>query len=272
MNKSFMITTVSSVYHCITLILILAANSRATQDVVGAVLDTLGLISVGVLLAWLNQIARVRKPTTNQWVRWLAIIGAGLSALMAILYTVIVAGKAHDFVTSGNQGYPEAYHLTSGGLLVGLPLLLQLGTLMLTIGCIWTSLNAMRVGLLTRPVGYAGVIAGALFLFPIGALVPIVQGFWLAAVAVILAKRWPSGDLPAWESGEARPWQPSAAAVKAAEDRRAARAQRGQRGQQRRRVSDNDVLAALDPADPRAETNGATPSQSAGKRKRKRKS
>ncbi len=128
---------------------------------------------------------------------------------MAIAYTIIVAHKAHEFVTTGNQGYPEANHLTSGGLVVALPLLLELGTLMLAIGCIWTSLSAMRVGLVTRMVGYVGVLAGALFLFPIGGLVPIVQGYWLAAIAVTLARRWPSGDPPAWESGTAVPWEPT---------------------------------------------------------------
>ncbi|MGH2844295.1 MAG: hypothetical protein ACRDKL_12045, partial [Solirubrobacteraceae bacterium] len=157
------------------------ANKRATIDVIGAVLDMFGLISIGVLLYWLHGISRARNPGMKPFVRWLAVIGAVLSAVMAITYTVLVATRAHQFVSTGNQGYPEADALTSGGLVVVLPLLLQFGTLLLTLGCIWTSLNAMRVGLLTRMIGYVGVLAGVLFLFPLGALVPIVQGYWLAA-------------------------------------------------------------------------------------------
>jgi hypothetical protein len=233
---------------------LIAANQRATLDIVGAALDMLGLIAVGTLLYWLHVISRARRPELRTMVRWVATVGAGLSAVMAIAYTIIVASKAHQFVTSGNQSYPEANRLTSSGLVVALPLLLELGTLMLAIGCIWTSLSAMRVGLVTRMVGYVGVVAGALFLFPIGGLVPIVQGFWLAAVAVTLARRWPSGDPPAWESGVAVPWAP----LQSNQQQR----ERPARGQ-RRRVSDKDVLEAV-------QTNEAPPNPKAGRSKRKR--
>jgi hypothetical protein len=137
-----------------------------------------------------------------------------------------------------------------------LPLVLELGTLLLAIGCIWTSLSAMRVGLVTRPVGYAGVVAGALFLFPIGALVPVIQGFWLAALAVTIARYWPNGDPPAWESGVAVPW-PSA-------QRQPPQDNRGTRAQRRRRVSDQDVLEAVE------KKNETPPNPQAGRSKRKR--
>lgn len=240
------------------------ASKRATADVVGAALDMLGLLSVGVLLNWLHLISHARNPSMKQFVRWLAVVGAVLTAAMAIIYTVVVATKAQEFMSTGNQGYPEANALTSGGLVEILPLLLQLGTLLLTVGCIWTSLNAMRVGLLTRIVGYVGVLAGVLFLFPLGAIVPVVQGYWLLAVAVILIARWPSGDPPAWAAGEAVAWAPSAAA--AARQQRA-RAQRAPR----RRVSTKQVMAAVDTSDRKpARTGAPSPSTSAGKRKRKR--
>jgi hypothetical protein len=48
---------------------------------------------------------------------------------------------------------------------------------------------------------------------------PIVV-FWLLALAVLFARRWPQGMPPAWVTGEAVPW-PSASAV--AEQRAAAR-------------------------------------------------
>lgn len=240
------------------------ADKRATIDVIGAALDMLGLLSVGFLLNWLHAVSHARNPSMKQFIRWLAVIGAVLSAAMAIIYTIVVAAKAHQFVTTGNQGYPEAAALTSGGLVEILPLLLQLGTLMLTVGCIWTSLNATRVGLLTRLVGYVGVLAGVLFLFPLGAIVPVVQGYWLLAVAVTLAARWPSGDPPAWATGEAVAWAPTAAA--------AARQQRARPTRtQRRRVSTKEVMAAIDTKDRKQPHAGApSPSTSAGKRKRKR--
>jgi hypothetical protein len=107
-------------------------------------------------------------------------------------------------------------------------------------------------------VGYVGIVAGALYLFPIQGLVPVVQGFWLGAVAVTLARRWPSGDPPAWDSGVAVPWNPLT-------NQNTQPAPRPARGQRRRKVSDHEVLAAVDkkqkPANPQA-----------GRRKRKRRS
>jgi hypothetical protein len=236
---------------------LIAVTQRSTLDLVGSILDLLGLAAVGVLLFWLHRIASARRPELKPAVRWVAVIGAGLSAVMALAYTIVLAHKAHVFVTTGNQGYPEANQLTRSGPVIVLPLVLELGTLLLAIGCIWTSLSALRVGLITRPVGYAGVVAGALFLFPIGALVPVVQGFWLAAVAVTLARRWPSGDPPAWQAGVAVPW-PSATRAQPPQDNRGTRAQR------RRRVSDQDVLEAVKPPEP-------PPNPGAGRSKRKRK-
>jgi len=62
------------------------------------------------------------------------------------------------------------------------------------------------VGLLTRFMGVLGVICGALIVLPILSPLPIVQTFWLGAMALLLLGRWPNGVPPAWEAGEARPW------------------------------------------------------------------
>jgi hypothetical protein len=243
------------------------ANKRETIDILGALMDMAGLISVGVVLNWLFVVSRARNPGMKPATRWLVVIGAGLSGVMAILYTVVVASKAHTFVTTGTQGYPQANSLTDSGSVELLPLLLQLGTLLLTLGCIWTSLNMMRVGLVTKLVGYVGIVAGALFLFPIGALVPVIQGFWFAALAVTLAARWPSGDPPAWQQGVAVAWPSSGRGVPGPAEQRS-RPSRAQR----RKISDRDVLAAVEPRNGNGNGAGApSPSTSSGKRKRRRK-
>src|SRR5437588_4168859 len=72
-----------------------------------------------------------------------------------------------------------------------------------------TSLNARRVGLLTRFMGYLGIFTGVLVLFPIGSPVPVVQGFWLIALGTLLYGRWPTGMPPSWRSGRAEPWPSS---------------------------------------------------------------
>jgi hypothetical protein len=241
-------------------------NKRETLEILGAVLDMFGVISTGIVLNWLFSVSRARNPGMKSATRWLVVSGAALAGVLYLVYTVAFASKAHTFVTTGTQGYPQAFALTDQSSLEILVLVFQLGTLLLTIGCIWTSLNMMRVGLVTKTVGYVGIVFGALFLFPLGVLVPVVQGYWLAALAVTLAARWPRGDLPAWQQGVAVAWPSSKRVPGPAEQR-----SRPSRAERRRKVSDRDVLAAVEQPT-NGNGNGApSPSTSSGKRKRKRK-
>jgi hypothetical protein len=81
----------------------------------------------------------------------------------------------------------------------------------------------------------------------------LIQGFWLVSISVILARRWPSGELPAWATGEAVPWQPMQNPPR----------ETGTRAQRRRKVSDSEVLAAVQKDSPPVPKN-------AGRAKRKR--
>ena len=145
----------------------------------------------------------------RNWPRWLGVTGAVAFAIGVAGGELTASIAANQFVSTGSQTYLQADALTSGGLIAVLPLVEQLGALMLTLGYIFIAMNAMRVGLLPRYLGYIGVAAGALVLFPI-VPVPVVECFWLAALAVLLAGRWPSGMPPAWTSGAAIPWAPAA--------------------------------------------------------------
>ena len=73
-------------------------------------------------------------------------------------------------------------------------------------------------------MGYLGIFAGVLVLFQI-IQIPVVQGYWLAALGYLFSGRWPSGVPPAWRQGRAEPW-PSSAEMRA---RRAAGAGGGAR-------------------------------------------
>jgi hypothetical protein len=187
---------------------LITAHRRFPLDLIGSVLDCLGLIALAVMLVWLHRISRARNPGIRDFIRWMTLIGAVLSGVLAIAYAVFISVKANQFVSHGNQSYVEANALTGGSITTLLPILAQLGSLLLTAGFIWTTLNATRIGLLTRFVGYLGAFAGLLVLFPIGSPVPVVQGFWLLSMAIMIAGRWPNGNPPAWETGTAVPWTP----------------------------------------------------------------
>ena len=125
-------------------------------------------------------------------------------------------------------------------------------------GWVVICLNAMRIGLLTRFMGVLGVICGALIVLPILSPLPIVQTFWLGAMAVLLAKRWPNGVPPAWTTGEAD-------AV--AEPGRGARGAPGRGAAPPRRRSPEPA-----PAPEALPSAGAPASAASKKKKRKRRS
>ena len=235
---------------------LITENARATTDTIATVSDMLGLFALAGLLFWLHRSSQARAPQLRSASRWSASAGAVIAGLMALIYTILFVSKAHQFVTTGDQSWPQADHLFSSALWIYPQLVLELGNLMLAVGSILIALSAMRVGLVPRIVGYAGVVSGALFIIGIPVITPVIQGFWLAATAVVLAGRWPSGDPPAWEAGAAVPWPPT--------QRQQVQQQRSRQPRGgRRRVSDKAVLAAV-------EKHETPPNPQAGRSKRKR--
>jgi hypothetical protein len=65
------------------------------------------------------------------------------------------------------------------------------------------SLDAMRMGLLTRFMGILGIALGPAFVLQFGSLI---LPLWLIALAALFVGFWPSGMPPAWETGKATPW------------------------------------------------------------------
>jgi hypothetical protein len=75
----------------------------------------------------------------------------------------------------------------------------------LIVGLIYIPLWAMRTGLLTRFWATLGMALGAsLILVPFGILGVVI---WFAAIGLMLTGTWPGPRPPAWDAGEAIPWQ-----------------------------------------------------------------
>jgi hypothetical protein len=188
---------------------LITAHKRFPIDVIGAVINGIGLCALAVTLSFLIEITRARNPDIRSFIRIMAVAGAVLAAISGVAYAAVIADKANQFVAHGSQTYQEANHLTSTGALAVLPFIGQAAALMLAVGFVLIALNAMRVGLLTRFMGYLGIFTGVLVLFPIGSPVPVVQGFWLLALAYLFSGRWPTGVPPTWRSGRAEKWPSS---------------------------------------------------------------
>lgn len=192
---------------------LITAHKRFPLDLLGAVVNAFGFVGIALTLSYLVGITRARSGQVGAWIRIVAIVGATFAAISGVAYAIVIASTASDFVSHGSQTYEQAHHLTSGAGLVALPLLGQFAALLIAIAFVLTALNAMRVGLLTKFMGYLGIFSGVLVMFPIGPSATVVQGFWLLALAYLLTGRWPSGVPPAWRSGQAERW-PTAAEIR----------------------------------------------------------
>jgi hypothetical protein len=247
---------------------LIAINQRFPLDLAAALIQAVGLLALASTLGWLADRTRAREPSVRGWVRWVAVSGALIGAIGWVGSGIAAAVASNSFVSSGSQTYMQAYNLTSSGLFEFMGLFEQLlGPVMLAAGFVFVSLNAMRVGLLPRNIGFIGVAAGALVLLPI-LPIPVVECFWLIVLAVLLVGRWPEGDPPAWRTGVAVPW---AGAQRGGRGGAVARA-RGARGQGRGRPAPKQQ-----PADTVVGSNGtsglaARTRSSTPKRKRKHRS
>jgi hypothetical protein len=229
-------------------------SDHSTALVLANVLKGLGFLALAWALTFLAAATRARRPQVARPVVYLPLVGAVLSALAGIGFWAGYAGAVNDFL-AGAHTVDRAADAGNGSLLLTAQFIGLAGQLALAVGYVFVTLNAMRAGLLTRFMGILGVIIGVLVIIPLGPL-PIVQTFWLVALAALFLNFWPSGMPPAWSSGREEPW-PSQSEM--AQRRRAAvEARRGGRG----------GAPAAEPAP--APAPAATPTPARAKRKRKR--
>lgn len=239
---------------------LLVTNKRGSLEVLSALISGLGLLGLGAVLVFLFRAVKARRPEVASATWIVALSGAALSAIGQIAYGAVITDKAHQFATHGAQTYPEANALLSSGTVTVAQYGGLLGSLLLAVGFVLISLNAMRVGLLTRFLGYLGIAAAAASLLFIGSPPALlIQVAWLLALAYLLSGRWPNGDPPAWRSGEAVPW-PSSAEL---------REQRQQQGARGRPAAKPQKPSKPEPPPPVAAATSGTRATTA-KRKRKR--
>jgi hypothetical protein len=178
-----------------------------------------------VALAWaitfLAVATRHRRPELPRVVVYITLIGAALSAVASVfggVGTVIAVAKFLD----GPRTVDAAADVSTDSLLLTANLIATLAPLLVAAGLLLVSLNAMRVGLLTRFLGILGMLGGATAIIS-QFLFTFVSTFWLLSLGLLFLDRAPGGSPPAWRTGEPEPW-PSQR--EAAEARRAARAPR----------------------------------------------
>ena len=205
---------------------LITEHKRIALDLAGSVISAIGTLALAWTLAFLFGAARAREPRTRPGYMGLVAIAAGVIAAVAGIASSVASARASDeFVNDGSQTWPQADAILHRAWVVIPEIGVYLGALLLAVSFVLICLGAMRVGLLPRFMGYLGIIAGVLTIIPI-IPIPIVEAYWLLALAYMLSGRWPSGVPPAWTSGVAVPW-PSSQQVRASRAQGGGRASRG---------------------------------------------
>jgi hypothetical protein len=183
-------------------------SHHAFALIAGSTIKSIALVALTLVLLLLFDAARFRRPQTWAYARPLVLVGGIGLAVINIAHQIIGSIRAHDFAVGHDlSSHAVERALTKGALNVGSQYLDLLAALALTAGIIVVSINAIRVGLLTRWMGVIGIFSGILIFLPIGgATLEIVPAFWMLGMGVLYLGRWPNGDPPAWAAGEARPW------------------------------------------------------------------
>ena len=180
-------------------------DHHSSSLLLATIVAGLGSICMIAPLVFLFRATKARRPQLPNVAlitAWFGPIAAGIGQ---IALQVVLLDKAHAFATTGAQTYAQAKHLTDEGILKAMQGLVLAGQLSLGFAFVLISLNAMRVGLLTRFMGVLGIIVGVLFVIPLGTL-QVVQPFWLLTLTALFLGRWPNGVPPAWQTGKAEPW------------------------------------------------------------------
>jgi hypothetical protein len=191
--------------------------------IAGAILYGIGSLAIFFAMAYLFRATRARRPAMPQFALVLAAIGAVGFGIGRAVAEVARYVSAHDFVNAADQSNSAASDALSPTATVVGQLIWETSALALGFAIAIISLNAMRVGLLTRFMGILGVIVGV----AVAPILPIdqqgiIRVFWLAALGLLFLGRLPSGVPKAWTTGQAEPW-PSQQQLR--EQREAARAE-----------------------------------------------
>jgi hypothetical protein len=257
---------------------VLFYHDNAVKLIAVSLVLALAAAAIGLALSHLYRSTKARRPELPKAAVIAAIAGAVCVAVAGVAQAAGVTIKAGSFADSANQSSQAARDALNAPLVIASLFLRQVGVFALGLAFVLLSLNAMRVGLLTRFMGVLGIIVGVLFIVPLGSSLPIVQAFWLVALGALFLGYWPPGRPPAWATGEAQPW-PTQQEIR--EARQAQRAESGggdDRGKSRSR-NDRETTEpaprlrkepAEAPETPAPEAPRKAPHPSSKKKKRKR--
>ena len=169
-----------------------------------SLLQALGILLLIVVAVHLYRATKDRNPDQSPVVLAVGVYGPAAFAASTTLRAITLTVLADDFAGRAVQTERGAEGLLDTPVLVVGTILGLTGVLALGFWLVKGSLDAMRLGLLTRFMGVLGIALGVALVLGFGLLV---MPLWLFALGIMFAGYWPRGVPPAWSTGRAEPWQ-----------------------------------------------------------------
>ncbi len=179
---------------------------------VAAVLNALSLALIAVPLFYLFQAASARSPKVRRGLVGVVIAGPLFLGAAELFQWIALNAASSDFATpGGGAGIPIGTYAddlirdqTTFSIAQGLSFA---GVLGFVVGTVYTSLWAMRVGLVTRFMGTLGMALAASLVLLAQAFSLLALMLWFVFLGMIILGKTPRrGRPPAWGAGEAIPW------------------------------------------------------------------
>jgi hypothetical protein len=229
-------------------------DGKAFTFIGSSVVRAIAYVALAYAVTFLIVATRARRPELPRFIVYITLVGAVLSAVASVFGGVGTVLAVQNFL-DGPRTVDAASDVATDSLLYTANLIAVLAPLLVAAGLLMVSLNAMRVGLLTRFLGILGMLSAALAILS-QFLFSFVLTFWLISLGLLYLNLGPGGAPPAWRTGSAEPW-PSQREV--AEARRAGKAPRG-----------GTAPAPQAESEPERGPAGTRPQPASRKRKRKR--
>jgi hypothetical protein len=182
-------------------------SDNSGNQFLGAVLQALGFVLAIAPIAYLFQAAAARSESVRSALVGITVAGPLFLAIGAVLQWYAFDQAASEFSSAGGGlGIPVGEYaedlIQDQATFDAAQGFTFAGTLGLIVAIVYTSLHAMRTGLLTRFWGSLGMALGVsvLFLGFVGILV------FVLAIGMLIGGLWIGERPAAWEAGKAIPW------------------------------------------------------------------
>jgi hypothetical protein len=198
-------------------------SHHSSSLIIASVIAAIAITVLTLVLVLLSTATRFRRPSSWALARPLILAGGIALAVISVVHQAVLAVETHNFAI----GHDFTSQAVDNALAKSAPNVITqyldlLAGLAVAVGMIVITVNAMRVGLITRWLGVVGILSAILIFLPIGgAELEVIPSFWLVAMGILYVGKWPrsratpEGMPPAWAAGEARPW-PSRAQMREA--------------------------------------------------------